>query len=109
MNPANVSCFPRRFEDASAQQFFIFKDVFKTCLQDAFQRRLQDVFTRRLQDLFQDVFQDYLLVLQTRLEDVLEDKKMLHGRRFKTSSRRLHQDECLPGSVLLLKFSHEAF
>ena len=36
-----------------------------------------------------------------RFKDVLEDKKMLHWRRledfFKTSSVRLHQDECLLG------------
>ena len=59
-----------------------FEDVFKTCLQNVFQKCLQDVLARRL---LQDVLKmscNYILKTSwRRLEDVLEDKKMLHWRR----------------------------
>ena len=59
--PANIFCFLRRLEDdlkmSFTEEFFIFQDVFKTCLQDAFQRNLQDVFAERLlQDVFRKTF-----------------------------------------------------
>ena len=77
----NTFRFPRPLED-----------VFKTYLQYVFLKCLQDVFKTCLQD-----------VLQLCLQDVLEDKKMLHWRRLeealKTSSVRLHQDECLLGCL----------
>ena len=112
----------------SQQTFLVFQDVWKTSwrrlqritfrlprrLQGVFKtssRRLQDVFAihlhktslRRLPRRLQDVFARRLAVMSSRhLQDVLEDKKMLHWRRlqhvFKTSSVRLHQDECLLGS-----------
>ena len=94
------------------------QDVFAIRLPKASSRRLQDVFARRLQDLFktfskracktilQDDFKktscNYVSKTSSRcLQDVLQDKKMLHWRRlqdvFKTSSVRIHQDECLLG------------
>ena len=104
------------------QTFLISQDVFKTswrrlqrntfCLPwpllKTSSRRLQDVFairlpktsSRRLQDVFKTCLQD---VLQLCFQDVLEDKKMLQRRRLedvlKTSSVRLHQDECLLGNI----------
>ena len=88
-------------------------DVFKTYLQCAFLKRLQDV----LQDLFktfprrlQDVFARRLAIMPSRrLQDVFQTswntKKMLQWRHlqdvFKTSSVRLHQDECLLGYFLM--------
>lgn len=99
------------------QRTFLFfqnvSDVLKTCLQDVSQdffkislrslqestktswRWLQDVFARCL---LQYVFKAYSRELQ---EDVLKTfwktKKCHSENIFKTSSRRPHQDECLPG------------
>ena len=81
------------------------KNVFKTSSQEIFKtfsRRLQDVLNTCLQHVF-------LKTSWRRFEDVLKDKKMLHWRRlqdiFKTSSVRLHQDECLLGSVRFSQFT----
>ena len=85
----------RRLEDVFSVALFVFhlQYVFLKCLQDVFRtssRRLQDVFARHL-----------AIMSSRRLQDTLEDKKMLHWRRledaFKTSLVRLHQDECLLG------------
>ena len=106
------------FQDFFSVTLFVLQDVLKTSssrLQDVFaihlpktsSRRLQDVFfkafSRSLQDVFQDVFKTCLQdVLQLCLQDFFEDKKMLHWRRLqdvlKTSSVRLHQEECFLGS-----------
>ena len=104
-NPANISCFPRRLENVFSITLFVFQDVLKTSW-----RRLQDIFTIRLPKTFSRrvcktscnyVFKTF----SRRLQDVLEDKKMLHWRRltrlqdvFKASSVRLHQGECLLGT-----------
>ena len=99
--PANISCFPRRLENVVNVTLFVFQDVLKT-----FWRRIQDVFAIRLPKMpsrrLQDVFARRIAIMSSRrLQDVLEDKKMLHWRRLedvlKTSSVRLHQDECLLG------------
>ena len=95
----------RRFEDVFSVTLFVFQDVLKMSsrrLQDVFAIRFPKTSSRRLQDVFQDVFKTYVQdVLQLCLQDVLEDKKVLHWRRlqdvFKTSSVLLHQDECLLG------------
>ena len=66
----------RRLEDVFSVILFVFQDLLKT-----FWRRLQDVFAIRLPKM-----------CSRRLQDVLEDKKMLHRRRlqdvFSTSSPR---------------------
>ena len=71
----------RRLEDVFSVTLFVFQDVFKTYLQYVFLKRLQDVFARRL-----------AIMSSRRLQDVLEDKKMLHWRHlqdiFCTSSPR---------------------
>ena len=107
------------FQDVFSVTSFVFQDLLKTPSrrpQDVFairlpktsSRRFQDIFktssktsSRRLQVVFKTCLQD---VLQLCLQDVLEDKKMLHWRRLedalKTSSVRLHQDECLLGCFL---------
>ena len=111
------------FQDVFNVTLFIFQDVFKTTSRricntssssvfKTSSRRLQDVlqdvfkaFSRRIQDILQDVFK----TPSTRLQDVfarrlaimslrrLEDKKCYTEDFFKTSSVRLHQDECLLG------------
>ena len=68
-------------------------------LQDMSSRHLQDMSSRRLQDMssrrLQDVFSVTIFRLPRRLEDVLEDVKLLHWRRvedvFKTCLQRLQQ------------------
>ena len=44
-------------------------------------------------------------ILQTRLQDVLEDIKCYAEGVFKTSLARLHQDECLVGMFLSYKLT----
>ena len=85
----------RRLQNVLNKSWRCLKDVLKTSW-----RRLEDVWPRRLFGLHQDV-------LKTSSEDVwvkrifsswsrrLED--VFWRRRRKTSSRRLHQDECLVG------------
>ena len=103
----------------SQQTFLVFQGVFKTTwrrlqrntfhlprsLQDVFAIRLRKTSSRRLQDVFA---RRLAIMSSRRLQDVLEDKKMLHWRRlqdvFKTSSVRLHQDQCLLGYDWVLKF-----
>ena len=72
------------------QTFLIFQDVFKTSW-------------RRLQRNTFCLPWPLLKTSSRRLQDVLEDKKMLQRRRLedvlKTSSVRLHQDECLLGNI----------
>ena len=60
-NPANISCFLRRLQDLFKTSSRRLQDIFKTCLQDVLQLCLQDVLKS--------------------LQDVFEDKKMLHRRR----------------------------
>ena len=87
-----VGYFPTKYflfnKTSSRRLQDVFQDVFKTS-----SRRLQDVFARRL-----------AIMSSRRLQGVLEGKKMLHWRGlqdvFKTSSVRLHQDECLLGWYL---------
>ena len=78
------------------------------CSQDAFERHLQDVFktsSRRLSRRLKDGFSRHLLtsrglqedVLQTRLEDVLKEKKCYTEDLFKTFLTPLHHGECLLG------------
>ena len=86
------------------------------CLQDVLKtswKRLEDILARRLEDVLKTYGQDEYIgldqdVLKTSSEDVrlrrtysfwsrrLED--VFWRRRRKTSSRRLHQDECLLGA-----------
>ena len=72
------------------QTFLIFQDVFKTSW-------------RRLQRNTFCLPWPLLKTSSRRLQNVLEDKKMLQRRRLedvlKTSSVRLHQDECLLGNI----------
>ena len=87
------------------------EDVLKTFLQDVLKtswKRLEDVLKTYSQDEYIGLDQD---VLKTSSEDVrlrrtysswsrrLED--VFWRRRRKMSSRRLHQDECLLGTVLI--------
>ena len=65
-NPANISCFPRRLQRNTFRLPRRLQDVFKTYL--------RYVFLKHLQDVLQDVFKTF----SRRLQDVLEDKKMLH-------------------------------
>ena len=96
----------RRLENALKRSWRRFEDVFKTswrCLEDVFARRLEDV----LKTSWRRMAKTNILVLtKTSSEDVrlrrtysswrrLED--VFWRRRWKTSSRRLHQDECLLG------------
>ena len=90
--PANISCFPRRFEDVlktSSAWHFSSSKTSSGRLQDVFAIRLPKTSWKRLQDDFktsfktssrhlQDVFATRLPVMSSRREDVLEDKKMLH-------------------------------
>ena len=80
------------FQDVFSVTLFVFQDVIKTYLQDVFLKRLQDVFKTFCKTCLQDVLQLYL-------QDVLEDKKCYTEDVFKTSSVRLHQDECLLGHL----------
>ena len=69
-------------------------------------RRLEDVFRValfRLPRRLQNVFAKRLAIMSwRRLQDVLEHKKCYTEDIFKTSSVRLHQDECLLGDDWLL-------
>ena len=78
--PANISCFPRRLQRNTFHLPRRLQDVFKTYLQYVFLKRLQDVFKTCLQDVFKTSWK----TKKCYTEDVL-----------KTSSVRLHQDECL--------------
>ena len=98
----------RRLEDVFST-LYVFQDILKTSsrrLQDVFAIHLPKTSSRRLQDVFktssrrlQDVFARRLAIMSSRrLQDVLEDKIMLHLQDVcKTTSVRLHQDECLLG------------
>ena len=81
-HPANISCFPRRFEGVFSVTLFVFQDVLKTSwrrLEDVFAIRLPKMSSRRLQDVLQDVFKTFSRrVCKTSCNYV-----------FKTSSRRL--------------------
>ena len=106
----------RRFEDVLARRL---EDVLKTSwkrLEDVLARRLEDVLKtswKRLEDVLKTYSQDEYIgldqdVLKTSSEDVwlrriysswsrrLEDG--FWRQRRKTSSRCLHQDECLVGT-----------
>ena len=77
------------------------QDVFMTCLQGVFLKRPQNVFARHL---FQDVFK------KTSCFFVLKTFWRYHWRYlqdvFKTSSVRLHQNECLLGELSLQVHLH---
>ena len=75
--PANTFCFPRRLQD-----------FFKTCS--------QDVFKMSWRRLHEDV-------LKLCVEDVfLKTSWKTKNVTFKTSSVRLHQDECLLGTNIVI-------
>ena len=106
--------------EIAQQTFLVFQDVFKTCwrrVEDVFKAYLQYVFVKRLQNVFKTSYKtscNYVLKTSSRrLHDALEDKKMLHSRRLedvlKTSSVRLHQEECLLGVSLKGKKEELAF
>ena len=91
--------FATRLEDFFKTSWRRLEDVLKTLLQDVMKtswKRLEDVLARRLEN-----------VLKTSSEDVRLrrtysswSRRLLKAKTkdlFKTSSRRLHQDECLLG------------
>ena len=93
----------RRYEDILNITIFHLprrlQDVLKTCLQDVFQILLQNVSktsSRRLRKTSS-------WRLSRGLQDILEDKNMLHWRHLQdvinTSSTRIHQDEYFVGSI----------
>ena len=83
----------RCLEDVFSLTLFVFQDLLRTSLRrfpktslKRLPRRLQDVFKMCLKDVLQlclqDVFARRLVIMSSRrLQDVLEDKKMLHWRR----------------------------
>ena len=74
--------------------FFVFEDVFKTCLQDIFLKT-----SWKLRKILKDVLKaSWRRILQTRLEDVLEDEKLLHWRSIQDV---LENRKCLLGAVWL--------
>ena len=87
------------------------EDVFKKSSRRVCNTSSKSIFktsSRRLPRRLQNVFKTYLrgLLFKTssrRLQDDLENKKRLHWRRpqnfFKTSSVRLHQDNCFLGKL----------
>ena len=93
--PASISCFPRRLEDVfrvtvshlSRRLQDVFKNssrsVCKTSSKDVFKTCLQNVFFKASSGSFYDVFKED--VLQTRLENFLEDKKFCAEDFFKTN------------------------
>ena len=115
----------RRLQNVSKASWRCLEDVLKTswrCLEDVFARRLEDVlkmswrrFSRRLEDVLKTSWRCLEDVFAIRLEDVLKKswsifvliktswrrlEEVFWRRRQKTSSRRLHQDECLLGYLL---------
>ena len=107
---AKISCFPRGLQRNTFRLPRPLEDVFKTYLQYVFLKRLEEFFTTYLQYVFlkclQDVFVRRLVIMSSRR---LGRQKMLHWIRlenvFKTSSVRLHQDECLLVSVPKMDFN----
>ena len=106
-------------KDLSQQTFLLFQDVLKTSsrhLQDVFAIRLPKTSSRCLQDVLktsckassrrlQDRFARRLAIMSSRrLQDVFKTswktKKCYTEDVFKTSSVRLHQDECLLGYTI---------
>ena len=88
-----MKTFWRRLEDVLAR---CLEDVFKTFLQDVLKtswRCLKNV----LKKSWRRIAKTNLLVLKTSSEDVRLRRTYFWRRRRKTSSIRLHQDECLPG------------
>ena len=86
------------------------QDILKTFLQDVWKtswRRFEDILARRLEDALktssEDVYGKYIWldenVLKTSWRHPLKTKTK---DVFKTSWRRLHQDECLLGSFLFV-------
>ena len=76
-NPFYIRSFFQKNQIYTQQTFLIFQDVFNTSsrrLQDVFAIHLPKMSSRRLARRLQGV-------LQLCLQDVLEDKKMLHWRR----------------------------
>ena len=68
--PTNIPCFPRRLQRNTFRLPRPLEDVLKR-LQDVFAIRLPKTSSRRLREVFEDVF-------KLCLQDVLEDKTMLH-------------------------------
>ena len=83
--------FARRFEDVLKRSWRHLEDVWLRRIYWSWQRRLQDVFWRRMTKA-------HMFVLIKTSWRPLEDS--FWRRRRKTSSRRLHQDECLVGYVI---------
>ena len=97
------------FQDVFSATLFVFQDLLKTSWRRIYNTSSWNIFkkscktsSRRFQDVSKTCLQD---VLQLCLEDVLEDKKILLWRRLedvlKTSSVRLHHDECLLSWIIL--------
>ena len=96
--PANISCFPRRLQLNTFCLPRPLENVLKTYL--------QYVFLKYLQDVLQDVFKTFSrCVCKTSCNYVLKTswktKKCYTEDVLKTSSVRLHQDECLLGWIIL--------
>ena len=94
--PANISCFPRRlqgvFQDVFSVTLLVFQGVLKTSskrFQDVFAISLRKTSSRRLQD----IFKRSSIILKTSSRRLERQKNVT----LKTSSVRLHQDECLLG------------
>ena len=72
----------RNLQDMSSRHL---QDMSSRRLQDMSSRRLQDMSSRRFQDVLQGVFktslQDIFKTSTRRLQDVLEDRKLLRWRR----------------------------
>ena len=106
--PSKHFLFPktssRRLEDVFSVTLFVFQDVLKKSwrrLQDVFAIRLPKTSSRPPQDILQDVFKTFSRRLQDVFQDIFKTYLRRLGRQknvtLKTSSLRLHQDECLLG------------
>ena len=101
----------KRLEDVFKMSWRRLEDVLKTFLQDVLKtswRRLEDVWLRptywswprRLEDVFwrRKTKANIFVLINTSW-------RRLWRQRRKTSSRRLRQDECFLGYVLMLRYS----
>ena len=92
----------RRLEDVFSVTLFVFQDLLKTS-----SRRLQDVFAIRLPKMssrrLQDVFAKRLAIMSSRRLQVVFKTSWKTIKYYtvtlKTSSVRLHHDECLLGRL----------
>ena len=83
-NPANISCFPRRFQ----------RNNFSSCKRSW--RRLAIMSWKCLESVLKTSLK------RRRLEEVLQDRKCYTIDVFQMSSVRRHQDKCLLGNTLWL-------